>query len=95
MSDTDRIAVLESQVARLIGQEQTLHPHGNRTNDRRGSNPVELLNENIGRLFAKVNALQCRLTLSLMQEHGLACKQEEENDAGLLFCRGKMKSLTL
>ena len=45
--------------------------------------------------FAKVNALQCRLTLSLMQEHGLACKQEEENDAGLLFCRGKIKSLTL
>ena len=46
--------------------------------------------------FAKVNALQCRLTLSLMQEHGLACEQEEEeHDAGLLFCRGKMKSLTL
>ena len=46
--------------------------------------------------FAKVNALQCRL--SLMQEHASLCEQEEEdedNDTGLLFCHGKMKSLTL
>ena len=61
MSDSDRIAALESQVAQLMGQEQTLHPHGNRTNDRRGANPVELLNENISRLFAKVAALEKRL----------------------------------
>jgi hypothetical protein len=47
--------------------------------------------------FAKINALQSRLTLSLLQEHRLACKQEDEkeHDAGLLLCHGKMRTLTL
>lgn len=62
MSDSDRIAALEEQIATLQGQTATLHPHGSRTGPHDDGRQMEILQDNIARLFDRLKVLEGKVS---------------------------------